>query len=150
MFYEETKFKELLKCPKCHETLENPHVLPCCGESVCAKCLPAAVGGKCTLCGQTLDENSNNTFPLNKTLNRLFEMQPIDVYRGESMSALKLKIEAMRTQLERLKLDVSEPSAHKKIADHCDHLRNEVLARTVKAMESIRSISDNTVKENLI
>lgn len=142
MFFEENKVSNLLICPKCSNRLKNPHVLPCCGETVCAKCLPSKANAdeNCPFCTKPIDQNNN--YQPNKALERLISLDPTDVYRGELFQELNAKTDLIRTELNDLK-QINETFAMKKITDHCQQLREKVLAKTVKTLESAKKTSDS-------
>ena len=45
----EAAMSDLLMCPVCLETVEDPHVLPQCGHTFCKRCIGGAAQGRATL-----------------------------------------------------------------------------------------------------
>lgn len=134
MFYEENKIKQILKCPKCESQLVDAYLLPCCGESVCSKCLPSKSAQTCSLCTHTLDVNNN--YQPNKVLNRLIDLEPTDVYRGEPIDMLKQKTVTMSSEIDDLKL-TDDSLVSTRIVEHCRRIRDEVLNRTKLTLDAI-------------
>lgn len=150
MFYEEIKIKELLTCPKCKEPLVDAHFLPCCGESVCARCLPSTASENeriCAVCSRKFDENNNpNTnqanYQPNKALNRVISLQPTEVYRGEHIYTLREKTVTMGAEIDDLK-STDDTMASTEITEHCRRLRDEVINRTTLTLEGVKFESES-------
>ena len=70
---EEDRMKRLIICKLCHETLEDPIILPC-GKTICSKHLIDETNSfKCDLC-DNLHDKTVDKFPVNQTVNELLQI----------------------------------------------------------------------------
>ena len=70
---EEDQMKRLIICKFCHETLEDPIILPC-GKTICSKHLiDEANNFKCNQCDNSHDKTLDK-FPVNEELNQLVQI----------------------------------------------------------------------------
>lgn len=146
MFYEEIQIREILKCPKCGDLLNKPMILQCCGESICERCIPEtekSADAKCSLCGRSIEENNN--YQPNKALSRLIDLEPVNVYRDDSIHTIKQRMSQISSRMTQLKLDTNETLVLSRITEHCGRLRNEVLARSIKAVDALKSKSEEII-----
>ena len=151
MFYDQNQILNILNCSKCLKEFDEPRLLPC-GNTVCNNCItiltrsrnPMAKYFECAMC---LDEHVMpiKGFPINKSLLKLLEQKPKQVYRGKLVEEFEANLESIRAKNQQLEFDLN--NADDKIKEHCMNLRCQVHAAADIAILKINELSDSMFAE---
>lgn len=155
MFYEQSFISNLLKCQQCkqsYDEYDQPRVLPCCGKTICQKCLNLLIiqkivkslKYKCLLC---LEESyvPNRGFPINELAARLVCEQPKEIYRGEECEKLKLNL----ANLEQLKYKLSFEIQNSEdlIKEHCIELKRLIQLAAEQRIDEIHTHNEYLIQQ---
>ena len=137
---EEDRMMRLIICKFCHETLEEPIILPC-GKAICSKHLLNETNNfKCNLCNNSHDKTVDK-FPANEELNELVQicdsyvdLNSIDL--GKKYKLAKEKLKDLNELINETELLVKDPEFY--IDDYFNKLRNEIDLSKEQLIEDIR------------
>jgi hypothetical protein len=96
--YDTTFISSLLKCQRCstnYNDYNEPRSLPCCGKTICSKCIEplekASINAMftCNMCNKKSLLNPSG-FPINEVVAKIVSEQPKEVYRGKEIQKLKI------------------------------------------------------------
>jgi hypothetical protein len=149
MFYFEQDINEYLKCQICNNKLKDPKLLPC-GESICERCIPVETFDskkQCILCHEEHIIPVSG-LPSNKSLERILEKTPVELYRGRYHKELKEKSNKFKKEIDQIKEIIEQPK--ELVKNNCNLLREQVKmsyecaeAKLAKAAEKlIKQIND--------
>lgn len=143
MFYEKSLIINLLKCQKCNQSYdeyEQPRILPCCGKTICTRCvnkIEKEVKNNLFKCVMCLEENylPKKGFPINELAVKLAFEQPKEVYRGEKCEEFKINLQS----LEKLSIKLLFEMEHGEDAakEHCIELKRMIQLATEKKIQEI-------------
>ena len=143
MFYETTEIRDLLKCQKCLQPYDeyfSPRILPCCGKTICHKCVQSIEKEikdnrfKCGLCTKSVAMPDNGLL-VNEVANQLIAKQPKEVYRGEETQKLIENLIDTETNLEKLTFELN--NGDHLIKEECRELKRRVQLSKEKRIEEI-------------
>ena len=136
----ENRMKRLIICKLCHETLEDPIILPC-GKTICSKHLLDETNNfKCNLCDNSHDKTVDK-LPINEIANGL--VQICDDYVDLNSIDLGPEYKLAKKQCEHLKELINESELLIKnstfyINEYFAKLKNEIDLSKEKLIEDIR------------
>ena len=148
MFYDQSSIEKLLKCQNCNQVYdlyEQPRVLPCCGKTLCGKCIERIEKEvkndlfKCVMCD---DEYAmpKKKFPINELVAKLILEQPKDVYRGEVCEEFKINLFNLESLATKLNYDMNH--GEDSIKEHCIELRRIIQLATEKKIQELIAKSE--------
>ena len=151
MFYEQNQILSVLNCSKCSKEFDEPRLLPC-GNTVCNECILTLTNKKksnsntfqCTICA---DEHliPSKGFPINKSLLKVIEQKPKEVFRGKVVEEFKLNLEIISKKKERFEFQLN--NGIDTIKEKCMNLRCDVHASSEKAILRIVNFTDSMISE---
>ena len=135
MFYEEKDINDLLSCFNCKTVYVDPRTLPC-GETLCLKCINSLYekNMNCPFCSEAHLMNPTEFKP-NKTVLKLMEKKPNEIYRGKTANKLKSQLNELQKKIDELKNHIS--IGKDKIKDYCDGIRKEIQTVTEEAHQNL-------------
>ena len=138
MFYDEKEINELIICKSCKSTYSDPRILKC-GESLCNRCIVSLTCKstntiKCPLCNVRHDIPKNG-FTINKSLAKLIEKKPYEVYRSKMVSDFKAQLNVIYEKSRLIEIDLR--IGKEKIKEYCDIVRSSVALFTENAYKHI-------------
>ena len=149
---EEDRMKRLIICKLCHETLEDPIILPC-FKTICSKHLLNETNSfKCGLCDNSHDKTLDK-FPVNQTVNELLQIcdDYVDlnsINLGKDYNLAKEKLKHLNDLINESELLIKDPAFY--INDYFSKLRNEVdLSKDQKIQDIVQKHEEiiNELKE---
>ena len=146
---EEDRMKRLIICKLCHETLEDPIILPC-GKTICSKHLLDETNNfKCNLCDNSHDKTVDK-LPINEIANELVQicddyvdLNSIDL--GPDYKLAKEKLKHLNDLINESELLIRDPSFY--INEYFSKLRNEIDLSKEKQIEDIEQKYEQTINE---
>lgn len=153
MFYEQSFISNLLKCQNCnlkYDEYDLPRILPCCGKTICKKCLKLidrqTKNNKftCILCNE---ENyiPSKGFPVNELAAKLVSEQPKEVYRGEESEKLKSNLVNLEILTSKLSFEIE--NGEDMIKEHCIELRRLVQLAAEQRVNEINNYGELLVQQ---
>jgi hypothetical protein len=148
MFYDQSSIEKLLKCQSCnqfYDTYEEPRILPCCGKTLCGKCIERIEKDiknnlfKCVMCDDECTMPKKR-FPINELVARLVLEQPKDVYRGEVCEEFKINLFNLESLVNKLNYDMNH--GEDSIKEHCIELRRMIQLATEKKIQELIAKSE--------
>lgn len=126
MFYTFDDIDGSLYCFLCKKRFDIPKLLPC-GNTICSKCeKEIKLSSKlleCKFCRET-HEISKKELPLNKSIQTILNMKPLNVYRGEIMDKTTKLVQKVERKCNDLKFSLHNGETTVKLI--CENLRKEV------------------------
>ena len=102
MFYEENSVNLKLICLNCQQRFNIPKLLPC-GESICEECLSKLLKLETKIsCPYCKLIHECNSYPTQKLLIEILNLNPVKVYRGEIFAKTDLLLNEARVNLQNL------------------------------------------------
>ena len=148
MFYHKEEISDLLKCPVCTLTFNNPCVLPC-GQHICKSCIDRLYnaskdGIDCTFCHEFHVKPAKG-YPISQLIVQLLEKQPREVYRNKMVDSLKSNINEIKLTIANLVQLVDH--SERAIRDYCDFVRNNVEQAAATAHTSVDKFREQFLSE---
>jgi len=148
MFVEHSEIKDLLICENCsqpYEEYETPKMLPCCGNTICYKCVQLTENQvknnkfQCIVCND-VDTIPKNGFQINQLAVRLLRKKPQEISRGPEADKLKKNIFELENLVNKLIFEI-ENGDHL-ITEDCKELRRQVQLVKEEKIEKINKHCD--------
>lgn len=151
MFFEAAQINDILNCANCNEKLDEPRISPC-GATICNNCaftINKSVNSKsreykCNLCDEYHNLPSNG-LSINKSIAKLLEKKPSEVYRSHMVETLKNHLNEIFAQ--KGDMEYSLKNSVVKIKEHCENLRTDLDLYTEKVIFDINDRRDAMLKE---
>ena len=143
MFIRPSVIDSLLKCNHCfknYSVYEQPRILPCCGKTLCSKCLLLIEKEiknnkfKCMLCNEQSIVPAKG-FLFNEMAIKLLSEQPVDVYRGIETEKLKKNITELDQLTKKLLFEIN--NVELSVDDHFKEQERLVQLTTEEMIEEI-------------
>ena len=146
---EKDRLKRLIICKLCHETLEDPIILPC-FKTICSKHLLKETNNfKCGLCDNFHDKTFD-MLPANEELNELLKicddyvnLNSIDL--GPDYKLAKEKLKYLNDLIKESELLIRDPAFY--INDYFTKLRNEIDLSKEQQIEDIEQKYEQIINE---
>ena len=141
--------KRLIICKLCHETLEDPIILPC-GKTICSKHLDNETNNfKCGLCDNSHDKTVDK-FPVNEELNEFVQIcDDYDDFNsiefGPEYKLAKEKCDHLNDLINKSELLTKDPELY--IYNYFAKLINEIDLYKEQLIENIEQKHDQIIKE---
>jgi len=142
MFFEPAEITELLNCENCSQPYGEyypPRILPCCGKTICFKCVQQTERQikdnklKCIVCNKE-EMIPVNGFQINRALVKLIAKKPKEISRGHEAEKLKQNLRDLDIQVNKLVFEVE--NGEYLITGDCLELRRQIkLAREERIKE---------------
>jgi len=148
MFVKYSEIKDLLICENCsqlYEEYETPKMLPCCGNTICYKCVQLTENQvknnkfQCIVCND-VDTIPKNGFQINQLAVRLLRKKPQEISRGPEADKLKKNIFELENLVNMLIFEI-ENGDHL-ITEDCKELRRQVQLVKEEKIEKINKHCD--------
>lgn len=138
MFYDETEINELIFCKCCQSVYADPRIISC-GESLCHRCIKMLICKetkklKCPFCKE-LHVIPESGFTINKSLAKLIEKKPCEVYRGKMVSDFNTQLHVINEKSKLIEIDLRV--GKEKIKEYCDIIRANVSVCTENAYKQV-------------
>ena len=146
---EKDRMKQLIICKLCHETLEDPIILPC-GKTICSKHLDNETNNfKCGLCDNSHDKTVDK-FPVNEMANELVQIcdDYVDLNSINFSKEYKLakeQCEKLNDLIKETELLVKDPAFY--INDYFTKLKNEIDLSKEQKIENIVQKHEQIINE---
>ena len=139
--------KEELTCKYCNEIYNNPIILNCCGENICKQHIDELISLSspntnkftCPLCNE---EISNQTFCVNKLIERLLEKE---LHKLKIDTKYKDTLESFKIEVGRFESVLKEPENF--IHEEISELKRQVDLDREKSKSQIDDLADDLIKK---
>ena len=149
MFFEQSEIQDLLKCENCSQQYDEyypPRILPCCGKTICCKCVQLIEKKsknnkfKCIVCNEekTLPKIG---FQVDRTAARLIELQPKEILRGPEAEKLRQNLGELEKKVNKLIFEME--NGEYLITEKCKELKREVQLAKEEKIEEINQLSES-------
>lgn len=126
MFYTKDKISEILKCKKCKQKLDEPKILAC-GAAICSTCaMKLQVENhryECVSCAKS-HLMAEEGLPTSESLLVLLELEPDEIYRGETVELFKETLNQIKEKLKSIRFCIN--NGYDQITEHCNQIENEI------------------------
>ena len=148
MFFEPSEITELLNCEYCSQQYGEyypPRILPCCGKTICYKCVMLAERLtkdnklKCMVCSKE-ETMPLNGFQINRALVKLIAKKPKEISRGQEAEKLKENLRDLEAQVNKLIFEVE--NGEYLITVDCLELRTQIKLAKEEKIKEINQHSD--------
>ena len=132
MFYDKSEIAELLNCQHCEQPYseyEPPRILPCCGKTICDKCvnsirIAAEKTYKCIVCAEFCTMSGSKGFLVNELIAKLVTKQPKEVSRGKEATKFKSNLQDLNSLA--IKLLFETDNGEYIIKEECRELKRQI------------------------
>ena len=153
MFFEPAEITDLLNCENCSQQYGEyypPRILPCCGKTICYKCVKLNEQEskenkfKCIACNE-YETMPNNGFQINSIVVKLIAKQPKEISRGHEAEKLKQNVRDLEAQVKKLLFEMNNGDYF--IREDCNELRVQVQLVKEEKIREIDQLCDALLKK---
>lgn len=138
MFYSQKDLLEVISCASCHQVYTDPRLLPC-THTFCLRCLQEKFNENkltCPVCQveHSMSEDPSH-LPPNMLAQKLVDLQPSQVYRGELVKELTEKLRQLEEKFDtQSNLVQNSPTM---VREYCVTLREKVQSQAEKIKSKV-------------
>ena len=155
MFFSSDEISERLYCSNCKNRFNVPKILPC-GTTICLNCEQNLFKWdeklyQCVVCKQMHSKPENDgeltdyTLPVNKLVQDLLSLRPINVYRGKLYDKAEGLLRNAQNLNQNLNLELE--NCNYRIQVHCDLLRDQIDVSTESQIAKLNSYRDYFIQK---